>query len=925
MTGTSSRTSLLGWLGMSGALAITIVVAIVLLLAAPKKMEHVAGTGQDTFDDSVERAFGIELVATAGQTTVHRRLTTAAFTLGEDQTLDARLPSGPFEAQLTVTFHSSAVRRAAIGAEVLGGTLIIKRRGEILKSDYGGPNGRTILVQDQYLPARPVTFTYVFTRDATGPARFRAVWQPEGSSVPLPLPILAGGLFGDSEAHGLAIMEQFNCTACHTTDNPLLQAQLASSPAPILGEIGRRARPSWIRKWIADPQAFRAGSMMPTVFHSGQLDQEELEDLTHFLVSMGGPNVQASGELSADLVNTGMVLFHTVGCFACHGALEPIEKLPGNRPPGPSAGKQYTPLGPIGQKTTVDQLAEFLLDPVSVRPAGRMPSLKLSELEAKALASYLIDRDRGAAAESKMSFTLDADRVERGRAVFASNGCANCHTLGPDRPTVPSTLQTSSLEQIAQATLGTQAVGGCLSQSPPPGVPDFELSPTQVEAIRAFLQTIPDRQSDDVPHDELVATIDRLNCLACHSMNGLGGPEPAIARYFTTRGDVDMGDEGRLPPNLNDIGAKLNPHWLRAVLSEGGTARSYMGTRMPQFGRANVDGLDELFASASGVSELPDDGPPPQSNFAMAGRHLSGSAGFNCIQCHAIAGHEATSTPGPDLVSMPERLRYGYFARWLYDPKLLRPGTRMPTFFLGGQSGIFEHFDGDADRQIAAMWAYLSQGDQLPLPKGLPDSESFTLEVADEPVVFRTFMQDVGVRAIAIGFPEQVHCAFDADNCKLATIWQGRFLSAQGAWGGRGGSETNPDQGVLWTAPLGPMFLVTEQAPSSWPQTVEPDTVRFRGYSLDDDGFPTFHHDIIADDGAIISVSQQPQPVISNDRSALVDRIDLAGPPGRQIVGNFAGMKLVPGSKGCTELNDGIIQIVLDETGAASLSVEVTW
>ena len=925
MTGTSSRTPLLSWLGMLGALVVTIVVAVLLLRAGPKKMEHAAGTGQEVFDDGVPPPFGVGLVATAGQTTVHRRLATAAFGLSESQTLDARLPSGPFEAEITVTFHSGAVRRAAIGAEVLGGTLIIKRRGEVLESDYGGPGGRTILAPDQYLPARPVTFTYVFNGDATGPARFRAVWQPEGSVVPLPLPILAGGVFADEESHGLALVEQFNCAACHASDDAPLQAQLASNPAPILGEIGQRARPSWIRKWIVEPQAFRLGTMMPTLFHSGRLDQDDLEDLTHFLVSMGGPNVESSGELSADLVNTGMVLFHTVGCFACHGALEPIERLPGNRPPGPTAGKEYTPLGPIAEKTTVDQLAAFLLDPVSVRPAGRMPSLTLTELEAKALASYLIDRDRGASEEPRTSFALDADRVERGRVVFASNGCANCHTLGPDRPTVPSTLQTSSLEQIAEATLGSDAVGGCLSQSPSPGIPDFDISPTQVEAIAAFLRTIPNRQSDDVPHDELAATIDRLNCLACHSMNGLGGPEPAIARYFTTHGEVDSGDEGRLPPNLNDIGAKLNPHWLRAVLAEGGTARSYMGARMPQFGRANVDGLEKLFASTSGVSETPDDGPSPEPEFAIAGRHLSGSTGFNCIQCHAIAGHEATSTPGPDLASMPERLRYGYFARWLNDPKLLRPGTRMPTFFLGGESGIREHFNGDAGQQIAAMWTYLSQGEHLPLPDGLPNPDSFTLEVTDEPVVFRTFMQDVGVRAIACGFPGQVHCAFDADRCKLATVWQGRFLSAQGAWGGRGGTETNPDQGRVWSAPPGPTFLVAEQTPLSWPETIDAQTVRFRGYSLDDDGYPTFHHDIIADDGAVVSVSQQPQPATSNSQSALVDRIELHGPPGRQIVANFAGMKLIPGSEACKELSNGIVQIVLDETGNASLSVEVTW
>jgi len=249
----------------------------------------------------------------------------------------------------------------------------------------------------------------------------------------------------------------------------------------------------------------------------------------------------------------------------------------------------------------------------------------------------------------------------------------------------------------------------------------------------------------------------------------------------------------------------------------------------------------------------------------------------------------------------------------------------MPTFFGGGRSGIIEHFDGDADRQIQAMWAYLSQGEFLPLPEGLPDSGSFVLEVADKPVVLRTFMKDVGVRAIAIGFPEQVHCAFDAERGKLIMIWEGQFLSAQGAWGGRGGTETNPEQGPAWLASPGPMFLVADAAPSSWPETIETDTVRFRGYSLDPDGYPTIHYDLVGDESEIVSVSQQPHPVRRDGVVSFIRRFELRGSPGRRVVANLAGMQIVERSPGCRDLNHGIVEITLDETGTASLSVEVTW
>ena len=48
------------------------------------------------------------------------------------------------------------------------------------------------------------------------------------------------------------------------------------------------------------------------------------------------------------------------------------------------------PLGNLAMKTTVDQLAAFLLDPLKVRPGSRMPSSGLSKGEAYAIATYLL-------------------------------------------------------------------------------------------------------------------------------------------------------------------------------------------------------------------------------------------------------------------------------------------------------------------------------------------------------------------------------------------------------------------------------------------------------------------------------------------------------------------------------------------------------
>ena len=72
-------------------------------------------------------------------------------------------------------------------------------------------------------------------------------------------------------------------------------------------------------------------------------------------------------------------------------------------------------------------------------------------------------------------------------------------------------------------------------------------------------------------------------------------------------------------------------------------------------------------------------------------------------------------------------------------------------------------------------------------------------------------------------------------------------------------------------------------------------------------------------------MSQQPHPVRRDGVVSFIRRFELRGTPGRRVVANFAGMKIIEQSAGCRELDHGIVEIILDETGAASLTVVVTW
>jgi hypothetical protein len=158
----------------------------------------------------------------------------------------------------------------------------------------------------------------------------------------------------------------------------------------------------------------------------------------------------------------------------------------------------------------------------------------------------------------------------------------------------------------------------------------------------------------------------------------------------------------------------------------------------------------------------------------------AGEGGLSCISCHDFKDRVALATRGPDLTEMHARMRREWFLRWLRDPGRIQPGTAMPTFF---QAVPAE----EAARRMHLIWAALAAGKDMPAPAGFADPRSFTVTVAEEPVVLRTFMPDAGPRAIAVGLPGGTSFCFDAESCRLLYAWKGDFLDLSPAWGGRGG------------------------------------------------------------------------------------------------------------------------------------------
>jgi mono/diheme cytochrome c family protein len=443
--------------------------------------------------------------------------------------------------------------------------------------------------------------------------------------------------------------------------------------------------------------------------------------------------------------------------------------------------------------------------------------------------------------------------VEKGQALFTGLGCANCHTMHVGKKLLAPTLTAPPLS-------GLRTNGGCLSATPARGAPWYSLSVRQRDALAAAVKEPPQRGR--TPGEFITNTMTAFNCYACHVRDKGGGPAEELNRFFQTT-QPEMGDEGRLPPPLDGVGAKLTAQYLKQLLEKGAHDRPTLHTRMPGFGAENLSPLVEAFAAADMIEMAPAvTFREPPGRVKAQGRHLAGGQALGCVTCHTFAGHKAGGVQGIDLTLMPRRLRRDWFHAYVADPQRLRPGTRMPAAFVKGKSVLPEVLDGTAATQIEALWLYLSDGDRAAPPAGA-SPRSIPLVPAGGAIVYRNFIEGAGARAIAVGYTEKSHLAFDADKMRLALLWQGAFLDAARHWTDRGIGFEGPLGDNVLRLHDGVPFATLEKADNPWPTApAREQGYRFRGYRLTPDDRPTFCYSL-----GDVKVEDFPEPAGGNEPS----------------------------------------------------------
>lgn len=688
---------------------------------------------------------GLLLEARDADRSVVQAVPTPNFTLREDESLHPRL-SPAFRA--TWRGFLKVVRA---GRYVLSGEARVRVAG---RDAAEGPIDLTAGLHELWIE---------FVREPGRPARLLLQWESDHfRREPVP-PSAFARLEDPPEEEVLAergrdLAGELGCINCHRAD----PAGFVPRRGPDLTHVGSRTNARWLARWLEDPRAFRPEAAMPAL-----LSRPEAADVAAFLAGLRdarpAPPMPPPDPARAA---RGHELFGKIGCAQCHG------------------GAGGVSLEGLGSKYEPGALRSYLLDPLKVDPAGRMPSLLLNEDEASLLAEHLTTSRRP-------DFEAPAPPGEpsRGRALVETRGCLSCHSLEG----APNRCRAPDLALLADGR-------GCLAPEPPPGAPRYALDAERRRALAAFLASFragPDRAP--APVHGFHQVVRAYRCTACHALND--STPTGLEAY---------------PPPLTDAGLKLRPAWAEAVLVGRKRIRPWMDVRMPHFGEGVRRIAAALPAAAGAGPEDPPRLPTPEEVREGIRRIGRGRGGLSCITCHDFKGHASLGTRGPDMVEMYARLREEWFRRWMRDPIRLQPGTSMPNFFASVP-------EAEAERAIDLLWACLAAGREMPLPEGIEEAHAHLVVVREMPVVLRTYLPDASPAAIAVGLPGGISYCFDAETCALRYAWSGDFLDMTPAWSGRGGLPAVPGGRRFYTAPEGFPFRFGGRSA---------ERPRFRGYAI---------------------------------------------------------------------------------------------
>jgi len=576
------------------------------------------------------------------------------------------------------------------------GSAILKIDGkEVAK--LGAESGKSI-----QLDPGAHKFELHYTSSADGTGSIRTLWETDTirqQSIPTKYfkhqsnKHLTGALM---IRHGRDLVMEQNCIQCHSNESKNMLPELQQK-GPDMNGIGSRVSNTWLAQWLASPHTLKPGTTMPAFVDANtEQGRKDAADMAAYLASLKG-EVAPAAEIKADDIKLGGNRFHTLGCAACHSL------------PDQAFDKETAriPLNNIHGKFTPESLTQFLKKPDKHYAAIKMPDFQLSDDEARQLAAFVHTNSKGKqTAPIKVPVKGNA---ARGKQLISQHNCASCHDGLP-----AGEQKLADFSTILGKSWSDHAGHGAKA-----GVPKLNITAEDAKLMEAYRASVAGKPQVTLTHlsshDYAERQFKALNCAACHSRDeqpsllaSLHGQSEHLSKGIPQDAHHKV-DQSR--PHMTYIGEMLHTDYLTAMISGKVTKRPrpWLAMRMPAFS-SRADLLAQGLTAQHGVAPSTADLANLDPEKVKIGKKLIGPAGgFACIICHANGDQKALAAfevEGINFNRVGNRLRSGFYHRWMENPTSITPDTKMPRYTLNNVSPLTD-YDKDANKQFEAIQEYL--------------------------------------------------------------------------------------------------------------------------------------------------------------------------------------------------------------------------
>jgi len=587
------------------------------------------------------------------------------------------VPAGAFVATWTGNINVDMRGEYSFQAE-LNGEFKLEINGETVLETKGenstSPLGKSIRLNKGANPLKAV-----LKSPGAGDAFVRLHWKPKDSFLrPVELSAYTHAPTDSLKKsmllrRGRELVVENRCLNCHQSGSLKQGMPELAMDAPAFDGIGSRRQADWMARWIEDPKSLRPISRMPKLLHGTQ-SKEESQAIASYLGSLKDEAKLPEVAISKELAEPGKKLYETLHCAACHTSPESTSSEPNK-----------IPLRFISQKFSNASLVQFLKQPDQHFAWIRMPAFKLSDEQRQQLASYLeSNSEKPSVVEPKS----DSKIIEQGKKLVDAKGCLNCHNHKGGKGKPAKTWESLKMQD------------GCLAEKAVETAPFYAFDQADRDALKAFAATDHSSLKTHVPVEFAARQFNNLNCASCHG----------VLEGF---------------PPLEVLGSKLKPEWAAKFIAGeiSYKPRHWLEAQMPAF-RARADLLAEGMVMQHGFAPKTAPEKEADKNASEIGNKLVSAqqhGGFSCISCHGVGTFGATEVfeaPGINLAYSYDRLQRQFFKRWIHNPTLIDPQSKMPVYFDDeGKSPLGDIYEGSAEKQILAIWEYLKLRDQMPPPK----------------------------------------------------------------------------------------------------------------------------------------------------------------------------------------------------------------